>query len=385
MNNFSARRNPLPKSHLSLFDPESLDSESIEIPPIVRPPIVPPGIDPQMRLRAWFKAKILPGLMEQIEIGQRSQQTLELYENALTHWEQKATDPLSPGGKTLDPPITNISEEVVKDFRKRLMKEQFLMGKRKGNRTNQTVNKIMRHLRRIVRSLFPKDSRNPKGHGVIELFPWPEELRRQKTLTFTFSRKELSSLYLGCAHCKSKSKYSRHKSPMHCPHKWRTALVLALNCGARTWDLFKLEWSSIHWDKFKYGAVWFQSRKTAKIQMVPLNRVARIHLEHLRKQYPNEKLIFEGFKKNSTFYRAWERIETHAGVTAPFESMRKTCSTLHDDVLYGVGAFILGHSPRGVNATSYDNPTPRVTRTVYRLKCPAEFRRGAQSLSQASS
>ncbi len=366
------------KNFLTLFEPPDDDEE----PQIVQSQAPPPAdTGPQTRLRQWFTEQILPELMEQIEIGERSLKTLEAYENALTHWEQKATDPESPGGKALNPPVSHISEEVITSIRKRLMKDQFVLGHRKGSRTNQTVNKIMRHLRRIIRSLFPKDSRNPKGHGIIELFPWPQELRRQGTLTFTFTRKELSSLYLACAHCKSKSKYSRHKSPMHCPHKWRTALVLAINCGARTWDLFQLEWSSIHWDKFRHGAVWFQSRKTAKIQMVPLNRVARIHLEHLRKQYPEEKLIFQGFQKDSTFYRAWERIKVQAGVKAPFESLRKTCSTLHDDVLYGVGSFILGHSPRGVNATSYDNPTPRVTRTVYQLKLPAEFRRGAKSLS----
>lgn len=379
------------KPKLALFDPDDLsDSSDCLGPAGIEPgaPSTPRPADfgPDLKLRQWYERQLLPKLLERVELGQRSARTLEEYEIALGHWERKASYPLEsdPTVNAIDPPVRLINESIVSAFRRKLLKDPFTKGKStaRNQRANLTVNKVMRHLRAIVRTLFPPDSHNPNGAGIVPLFPWPEELKRQGTLTFTFSRKELSALYLACGKCKSASKYACNRSPMHNPDKWRTALVLALNAGPRTWDLFGLKWSAIKWDKFKHGAVWFQSRKTAKIQMVPLNRESRIHLEHLRKLFPTDEFIFQGFKKDSTFYRSWERITAAAKVTAPFESMRKTCSTLHDDVRHGVGAFLLGHSPRGVNATSYDNPTPRVMRTVYKLKCPAEFRRGAFQIRQ---
>jgi len=335
----------------------------------------------EVDLRTWFNATLRPKLLAHLDIGERSERTLEEYDAALAHWEQKAV----VDGKR-NPAVGLISETVVIEFRRRLLKEPYFKGKgdKKRSRTNQTVNKVMRHLRAIIRTLFAKDSHNPNGAGLIELFAWPEELKRQGRFVFTFDRKQLSALYLATRSCKSDSKFASAKSPMHCAAKWRTALALALNSGPRSWDLFGLPWSAIHWDKFRYGAVWFQARKNAKVQMIPLNKVCRIHLEHLRSLYPDEEFIFQGFQKDSTFYRCWERISSAAGVPkAPFERMRKTCSTLHDDICFGVGAFLLGHSPHGVNATWYDNPTPRVMRTVYQLKCPAEFRRGAKQLAQS--
>lgn len=353
--------------------PDETEQQMPSSPPVKTPP--PSNPQSKMKLRQWFTEILLKVIEDRIELVQRSKATLALTWTTIQHWEDLTTNPN----------VGAIAEETIGAFRKRLIKEPFTKGKSKTTfkRSNQTVNKIMRHLRPLIRSLWPADSHNPRGAGLIPYFEWPEELKRQKTFTFTFDRKQLSALYLACSAAKPGKVFS--KSAVHDPLKWRTALVLALNTGARTWDLFALKWSDIQWDDFRHGSVWFQSRKTAKVQRVPLNKVARTHLAHLRTMNPDSTFIFEGFSKTRAFYSAWDRISAVAGTSAPFESLRKTCSTLHDDVLYGVGSFLLGHSTRGVNATSYDNPTPRVMRTVYAMRCPAEFRRGAKLIADGRS
>jgi integrase len=335
---------PIPPPHLRLFGDET------------------ERVGPQSTLRECFTAFVLPDLDE------RTKATLDEYSSLLNHWEQL----------TRNGPVCSIEREMVKAFRKRLFNEPYKRGGKKHQRSPATVNKIMRTLAAAISPLWPADRHNPGGKGLVAFFAFPEPLPEQPTLPFVFSRKEMSALYLACDACRPTKGHRR--SPLYDPRLWRAAIVLALNTGPRTWDLYQLRWPDVRFTDFKYGSVFYRARKTAKVQRPPLNRVARAHLEHLRSLRIDEEFVFPGFKKNKSFYAAWKRICAKAGVNADFEDFRKTCSTLHDDVVHGVGEWITGHGVRGVNAQNYQNPTRRIFRAVYGLKQPGEFRRGARAL-----
>lgn len=314
-------------------------------------------------LRECYQAFVVP------ELDDRAAATLVEYEITLTHWER-----LTPDG-----PVSAINRDAVKAFRRRLIETPFRRGQGKHKRSPATVNKILRTLSAIISPLWPADRMNPGGRALLPFFKLPEPLPRQKKLPFVFSRQVMSALYLGCDACRAQGGY--HKTGLYHPFLWRTALVLALNTGPRTWDLFSLRWEDVRFQDFRHGSVFYQAVKTGKIQRPPLNRIARAHLERLRDLHLHAELVFPDFKKNKAFYAAWGRITAAAGVRAPFETFRKTCSTLHDDVFQGVGAWLTGHSVRGVNAENYQNPTGRVLKAVYALKNPLEFRRAVAAWS----
>ena len=324
-----------------------------------------PTASAESTLRECYLAFVLP------ELDERAASTRTEYESALTHWE-RLTD---------DGPVSAINRDAMKAFRRRLIETPFRLGQAKRKRSPATVNKILRTLAATISPLWPADRHNPGGRGFLPFFKWPEPLPRQKKLPFVFSRKSMSALYLGCDACQGTGgNHNHHKTRLYDPFLWRTAIVLALNTGPRTWDLFSLRWEDVRFEDFKFGSVFYRAQKTGKIQRPPLNAVSRAHLERLRNLHLDAEFVFPDFRKHKAFYEAWGRICATAGVRAPFEAFRKTCSTLHDDVFHGVGAWLTGHSVRGVNAENYQNPTGRVLRAVYALKNPLEFRRAAKAL-----
>lgn len=345
--------------------------QSVIPPELLPPPPEPPTLKlfgarvqagPHSTLRLCFEAFVLP------ELDERSAATLAEYQITLAHWE-RLTD---------NPPVSSIDRQRIKEFRRALIETPFKRGRSKHTRSPATVNKIMRTLAAMISPLWPADRHNPGGHGFVPFLKWPESLPRQKKLPFTFSRKAMSQLYRACDACRAQGGY--RKTGLYHPFLWRTAIVLALNTGPRTWDLFSLRWEDVRFEDFRYGSVYYRAQKTGKFQRPPLNAIARAHLERLRDLHLDAELVFPDFKKNKSFYAAWGRICAAAQVTAPFEAFRKTCSTLHDDVARGVGAWLTGHEVRGVNAENYQDPTRRVLRAVYSLKNPVEFRRAAKTL-----
>ncbi|MBX3451004.1 MAG: tyrosine-type recombinase/integrase [Planctomycetaceae bacterium] len=277
--------------------------------------------------------------------------------------------------------MQDITKKLVRDFRKKLLATPYRRGKGRAKRQRQpsTVNKTMRHLAAAISPLWPPDRHNSGGKGFVRLFEFPTALPPDKRLVFTFDRKAMSTLYETADHCRLVSQPHR-RSPLYEPLVWRTAMALALNTGLRTWDLFALKWEDVRWDDFRHGSIFYCARKTGKDQRPPLNRVARVHLDALRAMNLDAERVFPKFGKNKSFYAAWRRICNAAGVYKPFEQFRKTCSTMHNDITRGVGAWLCGHSARGVNAQHYDNPSQRVRNAVYALKNPAAFRRGAKAL-----
>ena len=305
-----------------------------------------------------------------------SPSTMADYEDVLNLWERG----------TGDPEISDVNRDTVVAFRNWLSSSPFKRGKKlvKGSkRSPSTVNRIMRELHVIMSPCWPADRQDPSGLGLCPFFKWPRSLARQRKLPFVFTGSNLDQLYLHA------DAYPRRigcrATPINEARLWRTALVLGLNCGARTWDLLNLLWDDIRLDDpspYLHGSVVFGARKTNKLHRIPLNECAAQHLRDLKRRPIVSKephRVFPGFYKRKTFYKAWTAICEAAGVTGTFECMRKTCVTQHNSIVWQSGYWLSGHVEPGVFGY-YDNPSDRIFDSVYRLQNPPEFIKGMNSL-----
>lgn len=319
-----------------------------------------------------WELKILP------ELDRIAESTLKEYQSAIRLWVSG----------TGNPTVDQINASTIRQHREWLLKTPYKRGNQKkaGKRTVATVNRNMRDLHVIISPLWPADRTNPSGLGAIPFFKWPRALQHQRKFPFVFTAQNLDQLYLNCSAARQPSKFAR-RCPMNDPRLWRLALVLALNCGARTWDLFDLRIDDIRFEEqypFRFGSILFGARKTNKLHRIPMNECALKHVRDLidrpvKCRRGEESRLFPGFYKGHTFYDTWGRICAAAGVVGTFESMRKTCVTRHNSVVWNAGFWLSGHVQTGVFG-HYDNPSDRIFQAVYGLEQPVEFLRGAASL-----
>ena len=312
------------------------------------------------------------------EMDHIADSTLSQYRDDLRLWEK-----LSP-----NPPVADIRRDTVMTFREKLIQTASNRGKQKGGkRSLSTVNRIMREIHVVLSPFWPADRSCPGGKGFVPFFAWPRPLSFQRKLPFIFSVKDLDSLYLNADAYRATS--GCRSTPMNEGRLWRAALVLALNCGARTFDLFDLRWADIRMDDpepYKFGSVVFGARKTNKLHRVPLNECAFAHLKDLKfnpVESDEPDRVFPGFKKGKTFYKAWKTICDASKVDGCFESLRKSCHTMHSNISPDVGKWLTGHRCSDVTGY-YDNPTLRILEAVYKFEFPPAFKAGMLSLTGAA-
>jgi integrase len=328
----------------------------------------------EMTLTKAWETLVLP------QIDPIAESTLRQYRDDLRLWERLMQKPA----------VSKISRETVMRFREKLIQTPYQRGSKKGGkRSPNTVNRIMRELHVLVSPFWAPDRSYPGGLDLCPFFGWPRQLQCQLDFPAYFSVKDLDALYLNAdaypatAGCRS--------TPLNDPRLWRAAIVLAVNCGARTWDLFGLKWENINLestDEYKFGWVVFRAKKTFKRHKVPLNQCSHAHLKDLQaKPIPSTEpdRVFPGVKrKGSAFYRAWRAIRTKAELgKVDFEDLRKTCVTMHNNLFPEVGNWITGHRKSDVTGF-YDNPTERIREVVYRLEMPPAFKAGMLLLTGAA-
>lgn len=158
-----------------------------------------------------------------------------------------------------------------------------------------------------------------------------------------------------------------------------TAFWLDLHLGPRSEDLFLLKWTNIIEDVRGRRLLDYEAIKTGKLQAVPIaDCVWEVIDELLDKSDPYlfphisnpnaadpEKSV-EARMRNSLAKRLMKR----AGINVPnkpWQVARATCNERYESHRLGVGQFILGHSAKGVNATSYRDPTAAVWEAVRTL------------------
>jgi integrase len=323
---------------------------------------VPKG---EFRLSEAWERLILP------DRDKAKESTLAEYRDVLNIWRRL----------TGDPAVSEITRRVVTDFRDKLISTPYIIGKTSKPRSVGTVNRIMRDLHVMISPLFPADRYYPAGIGVTPIFKFPKALPQKKLAPFVFTENQLSRLYIQADACRQT--YGCRETGLNSPRLWRTGLVLALNCAARTFDLFNLRWDDVllgESGRFRYGSIQFEAKKTGKFQTIPLNFCAAQHLTDLSKRpFDDSDRVFPGFHKGKPFYNTWRRICAAAEVGAVFEDMRKTAVTWHNSLVWQAGFWLSGHVEPGVFG-NYDNPSERIFEAVYRLENPKAFVQGGNSL-----
>lgn len=179
------------------------------------------------------------------------------------------------------------------------------------------------------------------------------------------------------------------------PLFWRAALVCWYFHGMRTQDLaaYTRRAEGLLWDEVRFdaespdpdsAATWphgwlnFVPHKTQRTRgeslVLPLHEVSRRHLELLK--VGHGKRVFPSPYGNKQYYRQWWAIQEHAGIVRPFEpsDLRKTCNTAWNRARFGIGVWILGQKPRGVNAEFYTVIEPLILETIERVEVPEAFR-----------
>lgn len=289
-----------------------------------------------------------------------SPRTREAYQDALAHWERYSGNP----------PAAEISSELLAEVQSKLARRL-----RRGKPISPaTVDRTFRHLRPVVELCFPRDRRNPRGLGLVDYLEFPRTVTKGDPMPKRFSTDELDRLYRAC----DVAKWPRRVA-VPAPLLWRVALVGLYNLGPRVFDLFAREWGDVAWTLedvgHPYGGIMFTATKTRKVQRIPFNAVTQAHFAALRGK--SKPRIFCGkwtSRNKHTIGRTWSAICEAADVARqPLNVLRKTADTAYERIRPGVGAWILGHSCRGVNARNYFDPTEDVCAAVLALPQPPAF------------
>lgn len=157
----------------------------------------------------------------------------------------------------------------------------------------------------------------------------------------------------------------------------QAAFWLSLHAGPRTVDLFLIKWTDFVKDARGRMLLDFQSRKTGKLQAVPIAAATWEVINALPRSGPH---VFDGYgnpeaKDPEKTYQSrvrntlMKQLLRRAGidVAKPWQVARATCNERYESHRPGVGGFILGHSLGGVNARSYRQPTEAVHEAVKTL------------------
>lgn len=327
----------------------------------------------------------------------RAKATLAQYQTALRHWEAfvaascgepQPDDGIAgtvgwPDTSTVNTTITDnvlaVTDQVLERFRCWLESEQELGA--------AAIAKTWRFLRPLFNRLGPRVPGNPRGLGILTQVPYMDTSGTPAAGAGTkriLSGDDLNALYKACGQAKWPS--SRN---VPAPALWRALLVLAYTYGLRTQDLIQLPWSAITWmpdspdpaSTAKHADGWLSfcpgktARRKATDLVLPLSSVARRHLESIR--YERERIF--GFPNSPRgLYTQWHALLEGAAVkAADLKDLRKTSNTAYNRLKPGIGSWILGHAPRGVNATFYTSVEQDLLEVIPRLPYPTAMATGA--------
>lgn len=297
------------------------------------------------------------------EIEERS--TRACYQAAIAAWEQHAGNP--PLGEITDARMLAWQDAEI----------------RAGLRP-ATINKHLRHVRRILRRCGPREAANPAGQGVLPLVPHVRALRTSRAAHAArlVTAEQWQRLYAQC----DIAWWSEWGHP---PDAWRLAIALLWNTGLRTSDLISVSRDDVvletscpidGWQiESPHGWIWCRAGKTGKETIVPLHRFTRRLVETwIERHDPRPRLLSlgrpgeesPGDEKRRQSVR--QALNEKAGIkpALTFQDLRKGASQAWSRVHWGAGALLLQHSARGVNDAYYSNSLPILLDAVTKLEAP---------------
>ena len=179
----------------------------------------------------------------------------------------------------------------------------------------------------------------------------------------------------------------------------QVAFVVGINTGLRPVDLFLLKWEDIR-TSGAHPEIVMKSRKTSKLQGIPLHDVTLAHIQRLPRK---SDYLFPGFSapdtkepeksraartrnditkklyeqagldcSTGTVTKAGRTRKTFGRLYLPWQPCRPTCNERLERHKPGSGVFVLGHSLT-MNSRSYRNPSEFVVSAVRSLPQPACF------------
>lgn len=311
-----------------------------------------PDPDETLTLRHYYSEWVLP------ELSHAAPRSLVEDSTALKHWEHY----------THDPDIRGLTRQDLELLRDGMLQDEYAAA---------TINKTWRELKMMME--FAHDERVisvvPKIGYRMKSMLLKEHPKIQRE---TISDFEVEQLWRSC----QAATYPRDRvTPA--PKSWRVALYLFWLYGARTWDVFSLEWKNV---KFRDRLIQFEAMKTRKLQGLPLTDLG---IRHLRSISNHSHRVFPGFNSRGCFlkrtgkwktgyYTTWRNeifrtseIETYIVLKNFRETMLTRFNGNADEP--GLGNWIAGHYVPGVSAQCYDLPTKRIRKAIESVTVPACF------------
>ena len=260
-----------------------------------------------------------------------------------------------------------------------------------------TIDKDLRNIHAVFETA--------KSAGHVEAVPDCERPEEQTVRKRIATNAEVSRLYVACDVACWPSRESTGIPP---PLLWKGALAAFRNWGCNPADLYQLTDASIsrgdgspEKPNRKRWYVTFVRKKTRRKKrdpiIIPLNRTMRRVIAMLRRYARPGGRLFPFPRNGRDIKRTWERIHAEAGIPLVlrdaegvavvdadgnqvdnkvyFQDLRKTCNTYFDAIDPGVGEYVLGHAPQGVNRKFYlVILAKRLWKAVRRMKQPRAFR-----------
>lgn len=338
------------------------------------------GGEEPLTLRSALESYVLPTL------DAPSAATVQQLWRAVHLWEEfegrnapkPKTRPSKNPGKTA-PSIGTASTDAANIDDVMLASFRAWCQESKGH-ASSTWNKTWRRLRQILRKLGPAEKGNPAGLGKIARVPHIRLVSESKRGKRIVTLDELDAWYRAAEH----ATWPDHgdASPVR---QWRALLVLGYITGLRTIDAKQLERDAITtaehcpdddvaWTS-QHGWLYVVPEKTKRHQrevILPMNECLATHLSWLLSS--GSSRLFSFGAANRHFSSQWKEI-TRRSKVKPFHfgDLRKTANTQYNQIRPGLGKWILGHAPRGVNETFYLDIMPQILRGVDMLPLPPAF------------
>jgi len=213
-----------------------------------------------LTLREAFDQYLAP------DVRMRARATQDGYRRAIRSWEAII-------GHT---DVRTLDDRTVSQFRDALTDSGL---------SPSTVRGRFRYLHAILNRLAPAHPHNRRGLGIIPRVPFCALPKVERKFPRTASMEELSRLYHACGVATWPPRL-----PFPPADWWRTFLVTLYNAGPRRRDLECLRTEDV---SFEHQTLRFAARKTGKLQVIPLNKVALAHLQAIwsDRHRPDETLF----------------------------------------------------------------------------------------------
>lgn len=326
-------------------------------------------------IREAFQERVLPWLQRQ----GRASATIENYWRAINYWEQCRPD---------NPAINRITEEDLTRFPSQILSRGRVKTNGTANDHQMCVHRILQFCAQFLDHPLPPREKLPRQAATKFSRVVPDDV-----LDLSYRRCRVATL----------TKDPRLPAPL----VWRSLLTLFVSLGLRRSEAILLPRSAWHREpefpdlpefpdydfdaSSPHGWLVFDTSKTRRVKggrplVLPVPKVLAEHLSAMDQIHSQRTRMFPLGECTQSWRQQWQRIQWGikttrglAGWEPPFvpytfQDLRKTANRRYRKLAgREVARAILGHQPRGVNETYYDELTEDAVDAVARIVFPAAF------------